>query len=93
LQGSNLECGFAIRFLHKSLFLKKKKMHRTAPITPGQVDLKIEQATFSRQNRPVFHIDWHLQPNEQWAVYGPVGAGKPLFCGPSWVIYFTIRKV
>ncbi len=43
----------------------------------GSLQLKLEHATFTRQNQVVFSdITWQLQPNEQWVIYGPVGAGK-----------------
>lgn len=45
--------------------------------TPGQVEIKLDQATFSRPNQNLFSkINWHWQAGEQWAIYGPVGAGK-----------------
>ncbi|PSR53150.1 hypothetical protein AHMF7605_06200 [Adhaeribacter arboris] len=46
----------------------------------GSLQLHLEQATFNRQNQIVFSgISWHLQPDEQWAIYGPVGSGKTTF--------------
>src|SRR3712207_4585208 len=46
----------------------------------GPLQLHLEQATFNRQNQIVFSgITWHLQPDEQWAIYGSVGSGKTTF--------------
>ncbi|QMU28294.1 ATP-binding cassette domain-containing protein [Adhaeribacter radiodurans] len=46
----------------------------------GSLQLFLEHASFIRQNQIVFSdINWHLQPDEQWAIYGPVGAGKTTF--------------
>ncbi|MDQ3292179.1 MAG: ATP-binding cassette domain-containing protein, partial [Bacteroidota bacterium] len=55
-------------------------MNLSNPTSTGLLQLQLEHASFNRQNQIVFSdINWHLQPEEQWAIYGPVGAGKTTF--------------
>ena len=47
----------------------------------GRMLLALRQATFRLDDRPVFpHTDWSLRRGEHWAVTGPTGAGKTVFC-------------
>ncbi|RDC63230.1 ATP-binding cassette domain-containing protein [Adhaeribacter pallidiroseus] len=54
-----------------------KKLKKT---TVGTLAIHLHHATFTRQNQVVFSdLNWQLKPNEQWAIFGEVGAGKTTF--------------
>ncbi len=55
-------------------------MENLKKTVPGTLAIHLHQATFTRQNQVVFaDLNWQLKPNEQWAIYGEVGAGKTTF--------------
>ena len=53
----------------------------TAMNSAGPPLLELRRATFRFNDRLVFpHTDWVLRRGEHWAVIGPTGAGKTVFC-------------
>ena len=43
----------------------------------GTLLLNLVRGSFIRQNQVIFSdLNWELKPNERWAIYGGVGAGK-----------------